>query len=464
MHRSLIAITLLLTTLITVSPVQSAAEKTEMALPTPHRHVFENGLAVLTVERHQLPIVELRAMIRAGVRQEVDDEAGLANLVARLLVHGTRERSAIEIAEAIDYVGGRLDTYASDDASYVSISVLSRDLLLGLDLLCQLLTAPTFPEEELKRERGLVLTEMAQRKDDPRTVVGDAFREAVFEDHPYHRPVTGYEETVTSLTREAILSFYERFYRPNNCAIAAVGDFDPDNLIEELGKRLETWERRDVPAVEPKTPRPIKKSELKLIDMDISQSYARFGHHGIKRNHPDYYAISVMNRILGAVGSGRIFREVREERGLAYDARARFPSLLDLGTFYASFETKIESTQEALDVTLDQIRRMKTRGVTSEELADAKSYLTGHFPLTFETGRQLAAILLDIQLFDLGPEYLTEYLDTIESVTKKDIKRVAQQYLDPEKMIFVVVTRLEDLSLDVPGIEQPEQQTEKDMH
>lgn len=450
--RIIILFILLAALVIGLSP--SNAEKHQMAVPIPHRHMLENGLAVLTVERPELPLLELRAMVRVGTRHEPDEKAGLANLVARLLVQGTRDRSATEIAEAIDFVGGSLRAYATHDATYLSISVLSRDRHLALDLLCEILTATTFPEEELERERGLVITEMAQGRDDPRHVVADAFREAVYGGHPYHRPVVGYEDAVASLSRDDVLAFYEQFYRPNNVTIALVGDFKTSGMTKALEKRLASWKEGEIPQVESATPTPIEHSELELVRMDISQSYARFGHHGIRRNHPDYDAISVMNRVLGSVGSGRIFREVREERGLAYDARARFVPHLQHGAFYASFETKIESTQEAMDVTLEQLRRMKREGVTDEELADAKSYLTGHFPMTFETSGQLASILLDIELYDLGLDYLAEYVGRIESITKEDVNRVAREYLDPEKMMFVIVTRTEDLSLEVPGIEK----------
>lgn len=413
------------------------------------RTQLDNGLIILTLERSKLPIVSLQLLIRAGSVLDPEAKAGLANLVASLLRRGTKTRSAIQIADEIDFVGGSLNISSDKDFVRASVKVLAKDLDGALDLLSDILVNPTFDPVELERSRREVMASIQASEDDPGDVSRRAFEELVFGFHPYHRPSEGYASTVETLLREDLVLFHDTYYRPNNAILAVVGDIPRDTITSKIEKYMGSWRRRwiDYPFI-PAAPQKSKVHQ-KEIDKKITQANIYLGHLGISRKNPDYYAILVMNRILGegSVGS-RMGVSIRSEQGLAYHVHSRF----NAGWFPSSFEvvmqTKNESANRAIESALAEVEKIRESGVTDEELNDAKTYFTSLFPVELETNDKLANLLLECEFYGLGMDYFDRYPVLIDLVAKEDVLRVARQYLNPDNLCLVVVGNAQETKLE----------------
>lgn len=409
----------------------------------PVRFVVPNGLTVLVLEQHSLPIVQIRALIKAGSAQDPSEKAGLANLVASLLDEGTGTRTAKQIAEQIEFVGGTLAAKAFEDFTTASARVLKKDTELGFELVADILRRPAFTEQELKRVRSQILGEIASEKDDPGLVADKAFNQLVFDGHPYRWPVNGTEASLPKITRVDILRFYSREYLPNQTILAIVGDITIEQARAQVAKHFGSWKRGTPPARTVGSPRPIEQPVVRLIEKDLTQATIMVGHLGISRTNPDFYAVTVMNYILGAGGfSSRLMDSIRDNQGLAYGVGSAFEAKLMPGPFMISLQTRNETANQAIAGVLTELNGITDAPVTDEELADAKAYLIGSFPLRLDTTAKLAEVLSQVEFYGLGPDYFTQYPQWIERVTKEDVLRVAKQYLHPNGYALVVVGNL----------------------
>lgn len=405
------------------------------------RHVLPNGLTVLHVERHNLPIVTVTLLIKAGPFYEPAQKAGLANLTAELLTEGTKKRKAKDISEEIEFIGASLDSSAGSDFSTINLSVLKKDIDTGFEIFSDILLNPTFPEEEIKRKKDIIIGSLRQSEENPSFVVDKVFRKEVYGDHPYGRLITGTEETINSINREDIVKFHHDYYRPNNAILSIVGDVTSEELQNLIDKYLAKWEKSSIPA-EPKVSEVTKGKKVIQIDKDLTQANIIIGHRGIKREAPDYYAVTVMNYILGGGGfSSRLMQTIRDEMGLAYDIHSFFDSRKKGGLFSINVQTKNETANTVIEEILKELKRIKTESVSDQELDDAKAYLTGSFTRRFDTNKKIADMLVAIEYFNLGLDYLEKYPEYIKSVTKDDIIRVAKKYLDTDNYILVVAAK-----------------------
>jgi len=410
---------------------------------TPTRFATPNGLTVLVIEEHSLPIIQIHALVKAGSAQDPAGKAGLANFVASLLDEGTVSRSAGQIAEQIEFVGGSLVAKATDDFTTASARVLKKDLELGFELLADILLHPAFAEPELERVRMQLLGQIQSEKDDPAHVAAKAFNELVFEGHPYRWPVTGTEETIPRITRQDVQIFHASEYLPNQTILAIVGDLTVDQTRTLVAKHFGGWKRGTPPPRAIKPPQPLDKPIVRLIEKDLTQATIMVGHVGISRKNPDYYAVTVMNYILGAGGfSSRLMDSIRDNQGLAYSVVSMFDANAMPGPFFVSLQTRNEAANQALTAVLQELKTMREGSVSDQELADAKAYLIGSFPLRLDTTAKLAEVLSLVELYGLGLDYFTKYPHLIEHVTKEDVMRVAKQYLHPERYALVVVGNL----------------------
>ena len=406
----------------------------------PTRFVMPNGLTVLVQEQHTLPIVQIHALVKTGAAQDPPDKAGLANLVAGLLDEGTTTRSAHQIAEQIEFVGGALQAKAAEDFTTASARVLKKDVELGFDLLADILLHPAFADHELERIRSQILGEMQNEKDDPGKVAAKAFKQILFPSHPYRWPITGTEETLPKIKRADVVQFYAREYVPNQTILTIVGDITADQARAQLAKRFGAWKRGGNSARTLAPPHQLEKSVVKLIEKDLTQATILMGHVGISRTNPDYYAVTVMNYILGAGGfSSRLMDSIRDNQGLAYHVGSHFEASLMPGPFIVSLQTRNESANQAIAGVVTELNRIREAPVIDQELSDAKAYLIGSFPLRVDTISKLAEVLALVELYGLGLDYFTRYPKLIEQVTKEDVLRVAKQYLHPHRYALVVV-------------------------
>ena len=410
---------------------------------TPRRSVLENGLVLLTSEERALPMVTFNLLIRAGSRYDPQAREGLANLTARLLTYGTRSRTALQISETLDFIGAGLSTGCGEELATVNLTLLKKDLDVGLSLLAEVLTASVFPPEEIDRQKQAVIASIKAREEEPGAIAQKKFIETLFPESPYGRPVEGSEDSVRRLNRTDLAQFYKQYYRPDRAILAVVGDISHQEMQERLAQAFRPWERAST-TQEPAPKVLAGPANVIHINKNLTQANIVVGHEGVPRSHPDYYAIQVMNYILGGGGfSSRLMDSVRNERGLAYSVYSSFGADKYVGTFEVTMQTKNESAEEAIRIAIEEIRRSREERVSEEELQAAKDYLVGSFPLRFDTNSRLAGFFAQVEFFELGLDYPDRYPELIRKVTREDILRVAKRYLQPEKLIVVVVANQE---------------------
>lgn len=416
-----------------VAPVQA----TEIV---PARSVIANGMTVLFLEQHFLPTVEIHALVKVGSAQDPPDKAGLANLTASLLDEGTVIRTSRQIAEQIDFVGGSLGAHATEDFTTASARVLKKDADLGFALLADMLQHPAFHKQEFERVRAQILGEIVSDDDDPGNVAMKAFHQLIFHGHPYSWPAHGTEDTLNRITVADIQQFHAREYVPNQTILVIVGDLTQEQAATLVQNHFGSWKKGTSPSSITKKPTPLDRKMVQLIEKDLTQSTIVLGHTGISRSNPDYYAVTVMNYILGAGGfSSRLMDSIRDKQGLAYGVMSQFDTRLMPGAFLINLQTRTEVTNQAITGVLTEIKGIRDAPVTDQELSEAKSFIVGSFPLRIDSSAKLANVLAQVEFYNLGLDYFTQYPKAIEKVTKDDVLRVAKQYLDPQHYALVVV-------------------------
>ncbi len=409
---------------------------------TPHieREILENGMTLLILERRSLPILTVDIKLRGGAMYDTERLAGIANLTSKLLTEGTVRRTATQISEEIDFIGGRLTTLCGDDYAGARLTILKRDIDTGFDLLSDILMNPAFREEEISKKRGRILAGIIQEKEDPGSVASRAFYNMVFDGHPYHRPVKGFAETLPEIKQKDIFSFYNRYYQPNNLIMAIAGDITRDEALSIVKRYFGKWEKRPIDFPAFASPSISDKRMVKIVDKDITQANIFMGGLGIERTHPDYYSVRLMNHILGGGGfSSRLMNNIRDDLGLVYSIYSHFGMKVYSGTFFVNLQTKNESANQAIEEVIKEMRRIRSDMVSDEELRDAKSYITGSFPLRIDTNSKAAGILTSIEFYNLGIDYFEEFPKGINAVTKEDVLKAARKYLNPDNYILVVV-------------------------
>lgn len=403
------------------------------------REVLENGLTLLVVERHNLPIVMVTVGIKAGSLVEPEEKAGLANLTADLLTSGTKKRSASQISEEAEFVGASMSASGSDDYITADLSVLKKDLNLGFDLLSDIILNPSFPEDELNKKSERIKGSLKAQEEEPGFVASKEFKKTIFGSHPYGRLVQGSPETLDRIKRDDLVNFHSALYAPNNAIMSVVGDITPEEVKNLLKQYFSEWHTKEL-IVSPPKPEGIKEKKIITIDKDLTQANIILGHTGISRDNPDYYAVSVMNYILGGGGfESRLMQNVREEKGLAYDIHSFFDANKYGGLFEVGLQTKNESANTAIEEILKEIKKVRNFPVSDAELSGAKLFLTGSFPMRLETSQRIANFLVAVEYYGLGMDYIDKYPKYINSVTKDDVLRVAKKYLDSENFTLVVV-------------------------
>lgn len=405
----------------------------------PQRSVLGNGMILLTSEQKALPMVSIELLIDAGSRHDPPRQEGLANLTARLLTYGTQRRTALEISDTLDFIGAGLSTACGEDLATVSMTVLKKDLGTGLELLAEVLTRSTFPQEEIDRQKQSIIGSIRAREEDPGDIAQRKFEAALFPQSPYGRPVEGSEASVKGLAQQNLRDFYERYYRPNGLILSVVGDISHQEIARALSEAFRSWSKGE-PVTPPVAPSTIGKAETIKVNKDLTQANIVLGHEGVGRENPDYYALQVMNYILGGGGfSSRALDAIRNERGLAYSVYSYFSAEKGRGTFEFIMQTRNETALEAIRIARAEMRRIREELVSEEELSDAKDYLTGSFALRFDTNRRVANFLAQMEYFQLGLDYPDRYPGLIQKVTREEIQRVAQRYIRPETLITVIV-------------------------
>jgi zinc protease len=413
-------------------------------------------LVLLLFENRRLPIFVAQAHLRDSRLLQPEDKLGVAALTGYLLDEGTTKHTGQQIAEMIENVGGQLTLNSSGG----EVRVLSADRRLGLEVLFECLTQPSFPTEAFGRnkERLLALIEEAETQPDARARL--AFRAAVYGKHPSGRPPLGTLATAKKLTREDCVAFHRQAFVPNNTTLALVGDFDGDQVVEEVKRRTAGWKkaalsRPELPAVE----KPARFEQKILTMPTAAQLHFLMGHPGIRRGNPDYYKLLVLDHVLGT-GPGftdRLSGRLRDREGLAYTVNANITSSADLepGVFTCYIGTFNENFAKVKQEFLEELERIRTEKPSAQEVKDAKDYLLGSLLLRFTTDAGIASELLLIERHKLGFDYLEDFRKAVSAVTPEDVQEVAKKYLDPKRMHLIAAGAVDESGKPIPKAPPP---------
>ena len=415
-----------------------------------------NGMQVVIVSHHEQPAVSVRMIVRAGAAQDPKGKMGVAMMTASLLNQGAGKRSAEQIADAIDFVGGILSTGAGTDLTYVSTVVLKDSLPLALELMADVVRRPTFAAEELDRQRQQALSGMRVSAEDPEAVANQVIDRLVYGFHPYGLPGSGTVESLSSITRQDLVDFHRQFYVPNNVLVAVVGDISADEAMAGMTKVFGDWPQGTVPTFQPIDPPQPTKRVIVVDKPDAVQTEIRVGQIGIPRKHADFLAMDQAVKILGGEGANRLQQVLRSQRGLTYGASADLDAYKTTGGIVAETDTRTDATGEALRIAIDEFYRLQRERVYEGELEGAQAYLAGHFPLTIETPDAIATQVLNQLFYELPLEDLQTYPERVRSVSPDDVQRVARTYLRPDRLAVVLVGNADAFVKDLQGVGFPE--------
>lgn len=424
----------------------------ELRLPPVQRATLRNGIRLYVVEMHEVPLVQV-SLAAAGGGREDGALAGLASFTAGMLDEGAGSRDAFGIAEEAEFLGAQLTTGADWDRIAVTLRVPKRTLGPALDLMADVALRPTFAAREVARQRDLRLAAILQQRDQPNAMASLAFGALVFPaSHHYHRPLGGDSASTAALDSATVRAFYQRAMQPGRISIIVTGDITLAQARRELDRRFGALPAGAAAAAAPVPPPvPLSPATVYLVDKPgAAQSVLAIGHPGVERANPDYFAIEVMNTILGGSFSSRLMTNLRETKGYTYGASSRFQYGPVAGPFRAGAAVRTDVTDSSLVEFFREFARIRDSAVTDAELARAKAYVALGLTGDFETTRQMAAKVEELLTFGLPLDYYDGYVARIMAVTAADVQRVAQKYLRPDRMSIVVVG---DVAKIRPGIE-----------
>ncbi len=421
------------------------------------KRTMPNGLRVILVEHHELPTVAIELMLKAGSILDPADRPGLAHLTSSLLLEGTTKKTAQELYEEIEFIGGTLREQCGYDCTTLTASALKKDLPALLSLLSQVVLSPSFPEEELERHKEKFKASILRERDDRQAIAERHLDELLFGNHPYGHPPIGTLEGLKVITRFDVAEFHKRYYAPNYSILAIVGDFEPVKAWEELERCFSEWRATEfqIPPI-PAPPAGIGR-RIRLLDRpSATQTEMRIGLLGIERGSQDYFPLLLLNHILASGPNSRLYAELRSKRGLTYGVRGRFYARKERGPFFIGTHTKNETTLEALQLLLKELEKVRQEGIRQEELDTARAYHTGSFPLGLETPSQIASQLLEQEFYGLPEDYLETYTKRLGAVTLEEVNQLARRFFNSDNMVIVLVGKAAEVLEQVRSLGEVE--------
>jgi zinc protease len=408
----------------------------------PERFPFKNGLVLLHNRAAANPSVVVRALVRAGASRETPGEYGIAGLTGRTLRQGTQNIGKAALAEELDGMGAGLSVDVGYALVSVSIKCLSGDFPRAVEILTELLRRPVFPAEELDRLKGQVLTELKEMEDNTRVVSERTWRELAYPStHPYHRLTVGNAESVERMTREDLSAYHTAWYGPNQTTLMVVGDVPFDEAAAAAERHLGDWPGVRIERVESTLPAsdPPARQQREVDMIGKTQADITIGLPTLERTSPDYYALSFANHILGRMYfMGRFGEKVRDEQGLAYYAYSELHGSYGRGAWLMRAGVNPRNLDKALLSIEAELRRFLDEGPTPTEQADGVSSLLGSLPRQLETNDGAAAVMSEIELYDLGLDYLERYPDIVLALTREQVTETARRWIDPEHLVTAI--------------------------
>ena len=411
----------------------------EVQFPPYEIRTLANGMQVIAVLHHEQPAVSMRLLVRAGSLQDPAGKVGVANLAASLLDQGTSSKSAAEIADEIDFIGGSMGTGSGSDQTLVYVVVMKDSFNAGMDMLGDVIRNPAFSPEEIDRQKQQAMSSLQVNRQDPDYVASVVFDRLVYGFHPYGLPNSGTPETLAAITRADLQAYHRANFVPNNMVLAVVGDLTSEEAFASAERVFGRWPRGEVAPVKTIEPPPATRRIVIIDKPDAVQTEIRVGQLAIPRKHSDYMAWDLAVKVLGGEGGNRLHRVLRSERGLTYGASAETEARKLTGDYVAETDTRTDTTGEVLRLMVDEFSRLPRERVLDRELSDAQAYLAGSFPLTIETPNDIATQVLQVLFFELPVSEIGTFRERVQSVTPDDIQRVARQYIRPDRLSIVLV-------------------------
>jgi zinc protease len=422
------------------SSLMATAEAQSIKMPPHEKIVLKNGLTLLLMEKHGVPIVSVAALVKSGAAADPVGQEGLASQTAQLLRKGSKKRSAQQFAADLDFIGGSFESGASADFSIISVEFLTKDLNKGMDLFTDALLQPTFPQEEVDKSLAQSLDGVRGSKDDPRQVLNAYYDAYLYGGRGYGRSAVGDEISLKKITRDSIAKFYAANYAPGNTILAISGEFNSVELRKKLEDTLGAWPTKAVAPVALPATAPLKGKRLLLVDKaDATQTYFAFGNVATAVGDPDRVAIRVVNTIFGGRFTSMLNEAMRVESGLTYGVRSSFDPRKEPGPFGIYTFTKNDSTVQAMDMALAVLHKLHKDGISAEQLASAKSYIKGQFPPTIETSRALAERIASDEFYGLDDSEVNQLEARIDAVTLESARQVIQKHFPEENLVFVLI-------------------------
>ena len=426
--------------------------------PTPQLHspriqkrALSNGVPVWIVEAHEVPLVQVSVVITAGNGEDPMGAFGLASITAAMLDEGAGNRSALELADSIEFLGASLSTNSTFDASSIRLSVPVARLQEALPIVADVTLRPTFPEKELNRLRDERLTALIQARDDASSVANMAFARVVFgPTHRYGTGPTGTEATLKAFTSQQLKDFHAAIYQPTNATLIVVGDITPNGVMPLLERNFGAWRGRGSVARAALPQQPQAEKQIVIIDMpSAAQSQIRIGGIGVARSTTDYFPLLVLNTILGGSFTSRLNQNLREEHGYSYGVSSRFDMRRFPGPFLVGGGVQTDKTSEALREFFNELNGIIAKPVGAQELEKAKNYIALGYPGDFETIGDFSARLEEMAVYSLPTDYFDRYIPNVMAVTAEVVMKAASTYIRPEKFVVVIAG---DRKVVEPGI------------
>ncbi len=417
-------------------------------LPNYEKYILDNGLTLYLMEQHEVPLIYISTIFPAGAVWD-GEKSGLAAMTAEALLFGTKSYTKKQIEETFDFLGANIYAYAGKEAAQLFLSFKKDDTGKILPIFKEVLLSPTFPEKEIEKRKQRWLVELDQAKESPRSVINSYFEKLLFDGNVYGNPVDGKKSSIAKLTVDDIKEFYQTHYLLNSSAIAVVGDFNSAEMkkkIEDMFKLVASPLDKHIPELNTKEIQPVEKSRVLLVNKDDSHETTFYiGSFGVPMNNPDLVQIQVVNTILGGRFTSWLNDELRVNAGLTYGARSRFVNYKSAGTFYISSFTATPTTVDAIDLALEVLNRLHTKGIDEATLTSAKNYIKGQFPPRFETSGDLADLLTKMYFYGLDDSYINDFEKKVDGMTVEKANEIIAKYFPKENLQFVLIGKADEI-------------------
>ncbi|MBV9957096.1 MAG: insulinase family protein [Acidobacteria bacterium] len=442
------------------TPPAPAAPRS-VTIPKPVEKTLRNGLRVIVVENANMPLVTSALMIKSGGEVDPANLSGLADMTADLLTKGTKTRTAPEIAQQVEALGGELNSGASWDSSIVTVNVMSSKIGQVLPILADVVRNPTFKDEEIERLRQQNLDNLEQAMHNPGSVASYVTARVVFGDEAYGHPLSGTPEATRAIKREDIVALHGKYYRPDNAILVFAGDIKAADAFKLAERLFGDWAKPAgaLPATEMKSAENMSGGpRVVVVDMpQAGQAAVVVARRGLMRTDPEYFRGIVANSVLGGGYSARLNQEIRIKRGLSYGASSSLSARRNIGPFIASTQTKNESGAEVASLLMSELTRLASEPIADTELTPRKAVLTGNFGRNLETTGGLATQVANLALYGLSLDEINNYIKNVQAVSAGDVQRFAGSRIDQKGANLIIVGNsklfIEDLRKQFPNVE-----------